>query len=168
MVGTISHSAEVVTKDTLLLSHCQRDAFDTFFPGSFMIPRDHQLMALRPEISQAVVTSTMADEEIFQNQTLRPILKWQNELLLSVFRHYAVLRKNVFFELPDDQRPLYITQALKQDAQLRHTLKGMVIGQFTLDEFARYAAMARALDKRMLGLITQRLHSQVAAIRLPD
>ena len=41
----------------------------------------------------------MGIEERFQNETLRPILKLQNPLLIEVFYNYIEKRKGVFFEL---------------------------------------------------------------------
>ena len=38
-------------------------------------------------------------EEAFQNHTLRPILKIQNDLLVQVFINYAIKQKSVFFTL---------------------------------------------------------------------
>lgn len=46
-------------------------------------------------------------EEKFQNQTLRPILKWQNELLLEVFRNYASKQKVYsFHSLQKKKKPI--------------------------------------------------------------
>ena len=130
--------------------------------------RDAQLLALRPTIDAAVVSGTMTNEEKFQNQTLRPILKWQNPLLLSVFRHHIKLRKNVFSRLSVEERCHYIVQALQKDITLRSTLKGIMVGQFTDAEFRQYASMTRAVDKRMLQMIEQRLQSQLPALNQPE
>ena len=127
-----------------------------------MNQRDEQLLALRPTISAAVVTETMTEEEKFQNRTLRPILKWQNPLLLALFREHIQSRKNAFYSLTADQRRQYIAQVLQKDTILRSTLKGVVIGHFTEAEFTHYASRARTLDKRILQMIAQRLLSQLA------
>ena len=129
-----------------------------------MTQRDEQLLALRPMID-ALVTDTMTEEEQFQNRTLRPILKWQNPLLLSIFRHYITLRKNIFYDLSVEQQHQYIAQALQNDTTLRGTFKGIVVGQFTEDEFTWYASMAQAIDKRTLRMIAQRLQSQLLALK---
>ena len=132
-----------------------------------MQQRDQHLLALRPTIAAAVVNDTMTAEERFQNQTLRPILKGQNSLLLSVFRLHIKLRKNTFSEKSEQEQHQYIAQALQKDTSLRGMLKGLVIGQFTEDEFLRYAPATRTLDRRMLQLIAQRLRSQLPALALP-
>ncbi len=129
-----------------------------------MNQRDEQLLALRPTIPAASVTDSISDEEQFQNETLRPILKMQHSLLLALFRQHIQRRKNVFYQLPEPQRLSYVQQALQKDTTLRDTLKGVVIGHFTEAEWERYAAMSGPLDKRLLQLATQRLQSQLDAL----
>ena len=107
-------------------------------------------MALRPAIPAARIISDTSDEERFQNETLRPILKMQNSLLLALFRQYIQRRKNEFYRLPKPQRPTYVQQALQKDTTLRNTLKGVIIGHFTEAEWKRYAALSGPLDKRLL------------------
>ena len=123
--------------------------------------RDEQLMALRPAIPVARIISDTSDEERFQNETLRPILKLQNPLLLSLFRHHIHRRKNAFYQLPKPQRPAYVQQALQKDIALRNTVKGIVIGHFTEAEWEQYTERAGPLDKRIVQLATQRLQSQL-------
>ena len=64
-----------------------------------MNPRDINLMELRPEIPSARITENMSEDERFQNETLRPVAKLQNDLLLAVFRNYITKHKNKFYEL---------------------------------------------------------------------
>ena len=64
-----------------------------------MKTRDAVLSNLRPEIPSAKVLPGMSQEEQFQNNTLRPIAKLQNDLLVAVFRNYVRKHKNVFYDL---------------------------------------------------------------------
>jgi hypothetical protein len=123
--------------------------------------RDEQLIALRPAIPAARIISDTSDEERFQNETLRPILKMQHPLLLALFRQHLHRRKNAFYQLPEPQRLAYVQQAIQKDATLRNTLKGIVIGHFTEAEWEQYAGLSGPLDKRILHLVTQRLQSQL-------
>ena len=52
--------------------------------------RSQKLLSIRPLISSAKIVQNMTEEERFQNQTLRPILKLQNDLLLASFENYFI------------------------------------------------------------------------------
>jgi hypothetical protein len=126
-----------------------------------MIPRDLQLVTLRPEIPSARVSENMSLDEQFQNKTLRPIAKLQDELLLEVFRNYTKKHKNKFYELKLEQRFIYIENAIQKDIKFRNSLKGIVIGQFTLEEYAAYIKNSSALNKRMMNIVKERLQSNM-------
>jgi hypothetical protein len=100
-------------------------------------------------------------EEYFQNNTLRPILKLQNDLLIEVFKNYAVKQKNTFFELSPDKKEKYIENAIQKDLKFRNSLKGMIIGLFSIEEYHVYIQNSSNLNKRMMTLLIERLKSQV-------
>lgn len=103
-------------------------------------------------------------EEYFQNNTLRPILKLQNDLLIEVFKNYAVKQKNTFFELTPDKKEKYIENAIQKDLKFRNSLKGMIIGLFSVEEYNDYIQNSSNLNKRMMNLLIERLKSQVMII----
>ncbi|MBS3737781.1 glyoxalase [Mesohalobacter halotolerans] len=123
--------------------------------------RSQQLSELRPVISGAKVTALTSEEESFQNKTLRPIAKLQNDLLLEIFKHYIKKRKNVYFTLSLQKQVDYIEHAVKQDTKLRNTIKGVFIGLFTYDEYLIYAENNRALNKRITNLTIERLKNHM-------
>ena len=51
----------------------------------------------------------------------------------------------------------YINNTLQKDLKFRNSLKGMVIGQFTLDEYSIYIENSSALNKRMMNLVRESL-----------
>ena len=126
-----------------------------------MTPRDINLLELRPEIPSARITKNMSADERFQNETLRPVAKLQNELLLAAFRNYINKHKNKFYELKLEKRLEYIENTLQRDIKFRNSLKGMIIGQFTLEEYARYIENSSALNKRMMNIVRERLQSNI-------
>lgn len=103
-------------------------------------------------------------EEYFQNNTLRPILKLQNDLLIEVFKNYAVKQKNTFFELSPEKKEKYIENAIQKDLKFRNSLKGMIIGLFSVEEYNDYIQNSSNLNKRMMNLLIERLKSQVMII----
>ncbi len=126
-----------------------------------METRDSLLLRMRPEIPSAKVNDLMSADECFQNKTLRPITKLQNDLLLAVFKNYASKHKNVFYDLTIEKRLDYIENAIHKDMKFRNSLKGIIIGQFTLEEFDIYIQNSSALNKRMMDLVKERLKSNI-------
>ena len=130
-----------------------------------MEPRDRSLLLLRPEIPSATVNPVMTSEETFQNQTLRPVAKLQNELLVEVFRNYIRKHKNVFYDLSIEKRLDYIENAIHKDMKFRNSLKGIIIGQFTVEEYKEYTQNSSALNKRMMNIVKERLKSHVQLLQ---
>lgn len=126
-----------------------------------MSTRKEQLLAIRPVISSIKITKNMSNDERFQNETLRPVIKLQNELFTEVFRNYIAKHKNVFYELTLERRLHYIENALQKDIKLRNSLKGMVIGQFTVEEYKIYIKNSSALNKRLINIVRERLQSNI-------
>ena len=126
-----------------------------------MNPRDIKLKDLRPEIPSAKINDNMSFDERFQNETLRPVAKLQDELLLSVFRNYITKHKNKFYELKLEKKFEYIENAIQRDIKFRNSLKGVIIGQFTLEEYDRYIKNSSALNKRMMNIVKERIQSNI-------
>ena len=132
-----------------------------------MEARDTELLKLRGE-SLGAINNLSSKEELFQNKTIRPILKLQNDLLIQVFINYAVKQKAAFFVLSPNKKLDYIENVIQRDIKLRNSLKGMVIGLFTIEEYATYITNSSNLNKRMMNLLIERLKSQVQLIVLED
>ncbi|WP_029034874.1 hypothetical protein [Salinimicrobium terrae] len=126
-----------------------------------MRDRDQSLLELRPQIESAVVNASTLPDEKFQNRTLRPVILLQNDLLLEAFRNYVQKHKNVFYEMTVDKRMTYIENSIQKDIKFRNSLKGMIIGQFTIDEYQYYITNSSALNKRMMNLVKDRLQSNI-------
>ena len=133
-----------------------------------MNDRPNDIKRIRPEIPKARINDQMSDEERFQNTTLRPVVKLQNPLLIEMFRNYITKRKNVFYNLSLEKRLTYIENAVNKDMKFRNSLKGMIIGQFTVDEYLIYIQNSSALNKRMANLLRERLISQVQLFDNPN
>ena len=105
-------------------------------------------------------------EEYFQNNTLRPILKLQNDLLIEVFKNYAVKQKNIFFELSPDKKEKYIENVIQKDIKFRNSLKGIIIALFSVEEYLDYIKNSSNLNKRMMTMLIERLKSQVQILTI--
>ncbi|MFT7348559.1 MAG: hypothetical protein ACI8VZ_000857 [Candidatus Paceibacteria bacterium] len=128
--------------------------------------RSTNLLSLRPEIPSARITDDMSKDERFQNQTLRPIIKLQNLLIISVFKNYIGKHKNRFYELTLQKRIEYIENAVQKDIKFRNSLKGLIIGQFTVEEYETYIQNSSALNKRMMNMVIERLKDQIQLLEL--
>lgn len=126
-----------------------------------MNDRHNDLLRIRPEIRKVKTFDTMSDEERFQNDVIRPILKLQQPLLIAAFINYANKHKGVFYELSIEKRMQYIETAICKDQKFRNSLKGMLIGQFTVDEYHQYITNSSKLNKRMMNLVIARLQDQI-------
>lgn len=131
-----------------------------------MNSRSTNLLSLRPEIPSARITSDMSTDERFQNQTLRPIIKLQNFLIIAVFKNYIGKHKNRFYELTLQKRMEYIENAVQKDMKFRNSLKGLIIGQFTVEEYETYIQNSSALNKRMMNMAIERLKDQIQLLEL--
>ena len=125
-----------------------------------MDSRNQFLKEFRGEPIGATNAQSSADE-FFQNQTLRPILKLQNDLFLEVFSNYITKSKTDFYNYSVDKKLKFIEHSLQKDIKFRNSLKGIVIGLFTVEEYNRYTQNSSSLNKRMMGMLTERLKSQV-------
>ena len=123
--------------------------------------RSQQLLQSWPEIPSAIVNEMMSQDEQFQNKTLRSIIKLHNDLLIEVFKNYLRKRKYAYYDLGLQERYVYIENAIQRDMKFRNSLKGMIIGQFTVEEYDQYIENSSALNKRMMNLVIERLKDQI-------
>ena len=126
-----------------------------------MSSRDSYLKSLRPDILTKTIKTEMSSEEYFQNKVLRPIIKFQNELLIAVFLQFCTKYKNVFFDLSTEKKILYIESSITKDSKLRSSFRDLIIALFSVEEYSEYLKNASALNKRMTGIIKERLISHV-------
>ena len=132
-----------------------------------MLRRSEALLQSRPDVPSAALNPEMSAEERFQNTTLRPILQTQNNLFLAVFRHYISKHKDAYFKLGSEAREGYIENAIQKDIKFRNALKGMIIGQFTLEEYEGYKQHSSALNKRMMHMVINRIKDQMQLFEEP-
>lgn len=130
-----------------------------------MSARDQFLREFRGEMLGTVNSQSSADE-FFQNQTLRPILKLQNDLFVDVLKNYISKSKTDFYSYTVEKKMQFIEHSIQRDIKFRNSLKGMVIALFTTDEYSRYIQNSSDLNKRMMSMLIERLKSQVQLFEL--
>ena len=130
-----------------------------------MDKRDVFLKEFRGE-TIGTVTDQSSSDELFQNQVLRPILKLQNDLFIASFINHLGKNRIDFDSFSVEKKLMTIENAIQKDIKFRNALKGMIIVLFTLDEYAQYIKNSSSLNKRMMGMLIERLKSQVQLFEL--
>ncbi len=100
-------------------------------------------------------------EEYFQNQTLRPILKLQNDIYLLLFSTYALRQNKDFASLSASKKRLFVEQSLQKDGVLKNTFIGITIGMFTAEELETYILDSKGYNKRIAAMVIERIRSQM-------
>ena len=125
-----------------------------------MADRDTFLKEFRGE-TLGTVSAQSSPDELFQNQTIRPILKLQNDLLIAVFINYVNKNKADFYSYPVEKKIQTIENSIQKDIKFRNSLKGIIIALFTIQEYDTYIQNSSSLNKRMMNLLIDRLKNQV-------
>lgn len=130
-----------------------------------MKTRDQFLKECRGEML-GLLTSELTTEEFFQNQTLRPILKLQNDLLILILKNYIAKSKTDFNNLKLDKKLEFIDISIQRDYNFRNILLGITIGLFTTTEIQIYYQNSSSLNKRISAMIIERYKNQIQLFEL--
>jgi hypothetical protein len=119
--------------------------------------RSAQLLSLRSEISIDATRSSLPLEQ-FQNECLRPILKFQNNLIVALFKAQVQTA-----EIPPKGTALenFVKLRMQKDTALRNILVGLVLALLTEDEMSFYLTHKSELSKRIVAMLCQRLLDQI-------
>ena len=107
------------------------------------------------------IFDTTSKTESFQNETLRPILKLQNEIYLMLFKDYALGKISDFDTLKKEKKILFIDQSLQKDHALRNIFIGTTIGMLAPEEMEIYLSDSKSFNKRIITMLTERIKSQL-------
>jgi hypothetical protein len=124
--------------------------------------RKKTMVELRPILKLDVEQAS--ELEKFQNITLRPILKFQHLVFVSLFQHYIKKRKNTFYGMNVSDKLLFVDKSIKQDIALKNTMIGLVIGLFTLEEIEFYQENEGEVNRRISTMLVQRLQSVIETL----
>lgn len=100
-----------------------------------------------------------SEEEIFQNEILRPILKLQHDLVITLAQEFLKSR-NITWEKVKEKDPFqWLNINIKRDIPFKNQLIGMVIGQFNKNELDEYLTFQKEMNKRIINMMTERIIS---------
>ena len=123
--------------------------------------RDKNIVLLRPKVNSNKNISYKNDIEKFQNIVLRPILKFQNDLLLELFIFEFVKTKTKFDLINNEQKIKLIINNLKYNNKLKQILLGTIIGMFSNKNIAFYKTNYSKINKRIFSMLNDRLIDQL-------
>ena len=123
--------------------------------------REEFILKLRAEIPSIENLGSTKALEIFQNNSLRPILKFQNDALVHVFLLDLWSKKIDLKTFNTKKRLLLIDTHLRTNSNLRQLLLGMVIALFSVDEMEFYNSVYKELNKRIFSMLKVRLKDQL-------
>jgi hypothetical protein len=121
--------------------------------------RESFMLEIRPLV--AVDLNKNLDLEFFQSSTLRPILKFQNEILLSYFKHYLYSFHPKFKAFNKAIQVNLVRDLIKKNHEIKSKIAHLVVAMFTIDELNFYTENKKEIDKRLNELIIERINSQL-------
>jgi hypothetical protein len=126
-----------------------------------MTQRNQAVQALRSIIITENIQTN--PNQSFQDTTLRPILKFQHETIMTLYHEYMVTNKINFDNLTLDQKERHIEQSLKKNQPLQALLKGVVIALFDEVELNFWVLNKEEVNKRIQQLTIKRIQSTFKA-----
>lgn len=123
-----------------------------------MSKKSELLLSIRPVVEVFTENSTIF--ESFQSNTLRPILKFQNETLLSLFSFHLIENKIKLAHQRVEKQEELIHSILKKNMAFKNLSIGLVLGHFTDTELTFYNSNKSEINKRIVELIIKRLTDQ--------
>ena len=115
-------------------------------------------------VLEDLIKDNMSALELFQNQTLRPVIKMQHDLLIASFNTYKAKRKIDFSSLTDQKKRSKTKAVFVKDINYKNLTLGFIIGAFSLEEFAYYSLNTSELNKRIIQIVIQRVQDSLSEI----
>jgi hypothetical protein len=115
-------------------------------------------------VIEDLIKENMSALELFQNQTLRPVIKMQHTLLIAAFNGYKLKRKIDFSSLTAQKQRSKIKAVFVKDINHKNQMIGFIVGTFSVEEYAYYSLNASELNKRIIQIVIQRTQDSLAEI----
>lgn len=118
--------------------------------------RTKSITELRPVIKTALTDNNTSIEERFQNNTLRPIIKFQHDIIIVIIEELLNKFCKDFSELTFEKKTLKIESIFKTNSQLKNELRGIIAGLFSKEEYLIYNSIKNDINKRIIQIIKER------------
>lgn len=121
--------------------------------------RDRIIQAIRPVLS--INTANSSHIEQFQSDTLRPILKFQNNILFAQFSKYLQKFKPAFNAYNQSTQRNYIEDVIQRDPRIKNSLIASIVSMMTLEEYDFYCENKIEINKRIVSMLVGSLQSHL-------
>jgi len=121
--------------------------------------RTEELLKLRPKIKTIKQDLNTSEIEQFQNDTIRPILKFQHDILLAIFHSSLAKNKTQFNDLKLEEKEAKLDQLFQKNLSFKNQSIGAVIGMFTKEEHTIYSSDTSSYNRRIVTMLKQRIMS---------
>ena len=118
--------------------------------------KDSILNELRPLIDTE--DKTITEIEKFQNEVLRPILKFQHSLLEIEVANNPLIEKLLSQELTVERKRILVKGIISK-TELKYQLLGQITGLLTNTEYQFYYSSKKEIDKRIFAMLLDRIMS---------
>jgi hypothetical protein len=95
--------------------------------------------------------------ELFQNQYLRSILKYQRDYLLALVKDRCRQMNPNFQNLPERERNQFTRQVIQNNQSLRNECIGLIVGFLEPEQFSWYLKHKTDCSKRILQMVEKRV-----------
>lgn len=121
--------------------------------------RSEEILKLRPKIKRIKYDLNTLSVEKFQNDVLRPILKFQHDLLLTIFHTSITKYKLQFDQLTAEEQKSKLNQLFQKELSFKNQSLGTILGMLTTEEYTTYLTDASAYNRRIISMLKQRILS---------
>jgi|SaaInl25SG_5_DNA_1037380.scaffolds.fasta_scaffold05780_2 hypothetical protein len=121
--------------------------------------RTQGILGLRPSISTINKTLNTTTAEQFQNDTLRPILKFQHEIITAMFKTCLQRNKVDFSQQTSEEKEATVNTLFQKDIVFKNQVTGAVLGMLTTQEYDTYSCDASGYGRRISTMLKQRILS---------
>ncbi len=116
--------------------------------------RDINIKKIRPSL--LIGETDKKPIELYQNVTLRPILKLQHEFTLSLLENHKNFKSNSLNFSTRQEYESYITKFIQSNIDFKNQIIGATIGLCTKEELNFYLEHRKELNKRIITMQSQR------------
>lgn|SRR5690554_2937847 len=121
--------------------------------------RDLAIKSIRPQLLDKA--DNCASVEQFQNDTLYPIIRFQNSFVFAQFHGYVRKFKPAFNAYNQQTQRNYIQDVLRSDPRIRNSLIATIVSMMTLEEYTFYCRHKVVVNIQIICLLTERLQEHL-------